>query len=283
MIADRDTNFVYFSELISTDSRFVSSCNKILNILDTCGIKYGFLPDTNDIWARDFMPIQISKNKFIEYKYDPNYLKPNRYKYSKSDPDKICDSIKIKTIKSDIILDGGNVIKSTDSVIMTDKILIENKATYVSAELIDKLKSIFEVNKIVLIPWDKSEIFGHADGMIRFIDDNVVLLNGYYKFYSKKFKEQLFGSLLQNNLTWKELNFDVENEDSRSWAYINYLQTKDIILIPKFGIDEDEQALEQFRKYFPAYHKKDRIKQVNINEIVNEGGALNCISWTINL
>lgn len=283
MINDKDTNLVYFSELLLTDLRYSGTCNQIVSILESFDIKYDFLPDTKDIWVRDFMPIQISDNKFIEYIYDPDYLKTNKYRNTRSFPDKICETINVKTIKTDIILDGGNIIKSADCIIMTDKIFLENKKSYTAEELLIKLKHVFEVDKIVIIPWDKSEIFGHADGMIRFIDYKTVLLNGYFRYYTKKFKHQLYDSLQQNGLIWKELNYNVAREDVRSWAYINYLQTKDIILIPKFGIDEDEQALSQFKKYFPAYNSRDRIKQVSMNEILKDGGALNCVSWSIKI
>ena len=48
-----------------------------------------------------------------------------------------------------------------------------------------------------------------------------------------------------------------------------------------FNIDEDEQALKQIKKYYPEYRINERIKQVNMIDIVKYGGALNCITWTI--
>jgi len=59
------------------------------------------------------------------------------------------------------------------------------------------------------------------------------------------------------------------------------LQTKDVILLPKFGIDEDEQALEQFKKQFKEYAANNKIIQLEIPEIVKNNGAFNCISWNI--
>ena len=75
----------------------------------------------------------------------------------------------------------------------------------------------------------------------------------------------------------------IVKEDKRNWSYINYLQTKDLILIPKYGIDEDEQALKQIKEYFPAYSNKNRVQQVVMSEIVEVGCALNCISWSIKI
>ena len=281
MIPDQDTNTVYFSGLLKT--KYPDTCMQITGILDSFHIPYRFLPFTKDIWARDFMPIQISEYKFLEYRYDPDYLQAKKYRDSKSYPDLICDNIGIKTNKTDLIIDGGNVIKSSNCVIMTDKVLEENKSIYKPADLIAKLKVVFEVEKIVLIPWDKeNDYFGHADGMIRFINNEKVLVQGYFDTYDESFKKKLYGSLEHNGLRWEKLNYDVAIEDERNWAYMNYLQTKDLILLPAFGIDEDIQALNQIQEYFPEYAKKDRIRQVDMTDIEKEGGgALNCISWTV--
>ena len=117
--------------------------------------------------------------------------------------------------------------------------------------------------------------------MVRFINENTVLINGYFDSYINDFKDKLFGELKDNEIVWKKLTFKVPKEDKRNWAYINYLQTKDLILLPKLGIDEDEQAFDQFKDLFPEYAYKDKIFQVNVGDILKKGGALNCISWTI--
>lgn len=76
MITDKETNTIYFSEKLET--YFPKTCNQIIEALKSKGIEPKFLPNTNDIWARDFMPIQVSENKFIEYRYDPDYLQAKK-------------------------------------------------------------------------------------------------------------------------------------------------------------------------------------------------------------
>jgi agmatine/peptidylarginine deiminase len=278
MISDNQTNKVYFSEILRTDSKFAATCNEITKILDSFEVRYAFLEKTKDIWARDYMPIQVSEDKFVEYRYDPDYLQGigKERRNIKTYPDIVCDDISIKTIKSDIILDGGNVIKSNNCLILTDKIVKENRFLCEKDELIKRLEGIFEVDHVLLIPWDKVSIYGHSDGMLRFIDKNTVLVHEIYE------SESLQKQLSVHGLKWKYLQFDVKlpNEDL-NWAYINFLQTKDLILLPKLNIEEDEQAFEQMKKYYPDYARNNRIAQVDMTEIVNEGGALNCISWTI--
>ncbi len=276
MIPDSDTNTIYFSDLLRTKPRYSEACTKITGMLDSFGIPYNFLPRTKDIWARDYMPIQISENKFMEYRYDPDYLQGD-WKSSrdlKTYPDLVCDAINIKTIKSEILLDGGNMVKSSNCIILTDKIVRENRYLCNKTELIKRLKDTFEVEKVVLIPWD-GEVFGHADGMLRFIDDSNILVNQEYKTEKK-----LIGELEYNGLHIEWLEFTVKKKDKMNWAYINFLQTKDLILVPKLNIEEDVQAFEQISRHYPSYAVKGRIAQVEMTKIVKEGGALNCATWT---
>jgi len=278
MISDNTTNFIFFSERIKTDIRFSDTANKIIKVLDDNKLQYDFLLNTNDIWARDYMPIQISENKFIEYRYDPDYLqgevKGNRN--LKTYPDIVCDSINLKTKKSNIILDGGNIVKSSNCIILTDKIVKENKHQYNKTELVKKLHETFEVDKVILIPWDKKEIFGHSDGVLRFIDENNVLVSEIYAS-----DNVLLRTLKQHGLNSEILKVKIRKQHKLNWAYINYLQTKDLILLPKFNIEEDFNAFEQIFQYYPEYARRKQIFQVEMLEIVKLGGALNCITWTI--
>ena len=283
MITDAQTNFVYFSELLKTNQKYAAFCGNLTAILDKHKIAYDFLPETNDIWCRDYMPIQVSGNKFIEYRYDPDYLQAKKWRSLKSYPDLICDRTAIKTQKNDVILDGGNVVKWEDKVILTDKIIEENKPKYNQNQLIEKLKELFEVNTIILIPWYKTDddFYGHADGMIRFIGENRVLVDGYYKSLNNDFSRKFYTVLKTNNLNPVELQFTVKNESDYNWGYLNFLQMKDLLIVPKFDIDEDDQALDQIREVFPQYASKGQIETLDCRDIIKDGGVLNCISWTI--
>lgn len=275
MISDDQTNTIYFSKLIKTDNRSKKTFDKIEKVLDSFGLESKFIPNTKDIWARDYMPIQINDSKYIEYRYDPDYLQGNwnGSRDLKTYPDIVCDSIKLQTEKSDIILDGGNIVKSSNCIILTDKIVKENRLTYSKTELIKKLHNTFQVDKVVLIPWDKLDQYGHTDGMIRFINSNTVLINHYYRNDTV-----MQYRLKQAGLRTEFIDFKVKRRDKRSWAYLNFLQTKDLILLPKFGIEEDEQAYEQIENFYSDY--KGKIAQVDMTDIVKFDGALNCITWT---
>lgn len=273
MISDKNTNKIYFSEKLKVD--YPKVCMSIESVLNSNNVSYEFLPKTKEIWARDYMPIQVSKGKFVEFRYDPDYLqgKYKGYRDLKTYPDIVCNELGIETIKSDIILDGGNVIKSDNCVILTDKIVVENKHSYKKDELLERLSELFDFAKIILIPWDKKEKYGHSDGVVRFIDNERVLVS---EIYEKD--EKLIRRLKDNGLKPEFLRVKIKRQNKFNWAYINFLQTKDLIIVPKFNTGEDKNALEAISRHYTGY----KIAQVEMNEIASMGGALNCISWSIN-
>lgn len=267
LLTDIDSNIVYFSEWIKD----LACYDAIIEKLTQHQIKYDLLQHTKDYWVRDFMPVQISDSEFIQYKYNPNYLQKNQYYIT--NPDRCCNELDISTTKINLILDGGNIVKCTDCIIMTDKVFRENNHLS-KIQLINLLEYSFRC-EVIFSPWDKYEKYGHTDGMVRFIEDKKVLLNNYINF-DKSLRNQII-NILQNKFEIIELEYNVPKLSPYSWAYINYLQVGRFILLPALDIPEDDQAYEQFSTTFSDY----RIEPVNVLEIVKLGGALNCISWNI--
>lgn len=278
MIPDHKTNKLYFSGTLKECCREIAtdvevSCNEF-------GYKVDYLDNTNDVWARDFMPIQITKDRFLQYDYDPDYLKPKSKRRYKTNPDDVLSKLDIKTIRTKIILDGGNVVKSEKAVILTDKIYKENEKRFSKSDLIKELYNVFEVEKVIIIPKDKYCKYGHADGMLRFIDKDTVLISGFYEKANDKFKKALLDPLEKANLNINWLRV-AENEKVRYLYYINFLQTKDFILVPEVDKKTDEIAVQEIAKHYRDYISTDRIRTINMDKTIKWGGALNCVSWNI--
>lgn len=270
MIHDNDTNLVYLSPWLK-DS-FPDFFNRFSALLDQNDISSILLPQTNDFWCRDYMPIQIDENYFVQYRYLPDYLlkKETDKKYI-TDPSKVCATLGYNCITTDIVLDGGNVVKIGNYIIMTEKIYTENN-NYNKKELIAKLEALFKT-EIVVLPWDKKEIYGHSDGIVKALDDNTVLMTNYCD-YDKKIAEEI-ERRLSEKFNIVNLQYHVAKPDKRNWCYINYLEVGNTIILPALGIEEDAQAFNQIKHLFPSKN----IQQILASEVVAKGGALNCITW----
>jgi agmatine/peptidylarginine deiminase len=60
-------------------------------------------------------------------------------------------------------------------VILTDKVVVENPSLS-KAKLLSELRELFEIETIIIIPRDPLDFTGHADGMVRFVDEDTVLI-----------------------------------------------------------------------------------------------------------
>lgn len=276
MITDFETNKVYFSGLLESNKSHYKEAKAIFAMLDKFGVEYDFLPNTKDIWARDYMPIQLNEELFLEYQYDPDYLQNDDLdkRNTKTIPRFAFEKLNLNTKLTDLLIDGGNLIKSANTIILTDKVVTENNYWYAEKDLFDKLKNDFLVDNVILIPYEEFDIYGHADGMLRFIDHNTVLVDQNYKHDFK-----LIEVFEKNNLDYKFLELTNTDYHENSWAYINFLQTKDIILLPKINEYEDKQIFKQIEKLYPAY--EDKITFVDCNYFLRMEGGLNCLSWTV--
>ncbi len=270
---------LYFSQLLNSNKIFRAVFNQITQNLQQHNIEFKLLPKTKDIWARDYMPLQVDKDTFVEYVYKPDYLDDQK-QYITNTAD-VCKLIGVKTTSTKLILDGGNIVRHQNKAIVTDKIFKENKFQFTQQEVIVELKNILKLEEIYIIPWDKKEPYGHADGMVRFVDDKTILTHGFYRNYDPDFQEKFYNAL--QDFTLIELDFNVKNPNEElNWGYINFLQTPEIILVPVFSIEEDAQAIAQISNAFPKYAEKNRIKTIEMKSFVKKGGgALNCISWEI--
>lgn len=272
MITNLDTNKVYLAKGMTSEN-YVDATGSLLGTLHNFGIHWNFLPLTTSplhIWTRDYMPVQVSKRKFVRFNYCPDYLKD--YPEYKPDTSAILSALGIQVMDSDIIIDGGNVISCGDKVIMTDKIFRENP-DYAHDGLIDMLSQLLEA-EIVLISEDYYDEYGHADGMVRYMGEGRVLLNNYCDF-DKALRKRLLAAL-SPHFDIAELHYGTYTD--MSWAYINFLHVGKYIFIPMIGDKLGEIAFRQIADAFPQcechpiYHYEN---------IVREGGALNCSTWNI--
>ncbi len=279
MVIDRETDFVYFSKLMASDTRYKDAYTKVCTVLEKHQIRHGLLEGTRDIWCRDYMPIQKSDDEFIQFRYEPSYLAGDLY--LQTDPKVALELNHIQAKYSRINLDGGNVVRWKDRVIVTDRIFSENPSYNKPSKLVSDLEKLLEA-EVIVIPQIKSDMTGHADGLVRFYDRNTLIGNCQEKEYGY-WKKGMQNVLRAYGLDYIDLPFfDYKvkgNPESAIGCYMNYLEVGDAILMPIFEVDgnKDEEAFKLLNEVF-----SDRIvDSVNINEVGINGGLLNCISWSV--
>lgn len=188
MLHDSQTDLVFIPMAIR--HHFPRFYKSLIAAFREARIKCWELPYTSEktrLWVRDYMPITVDgKGDIAQFRYDPDYLRAPRYYRYKPDMVPIWDDLEMTPFRyEDIILDGGNVLTDkSGNVYMTDKIFLENP-NYPRNLLIANLKKALNARSIKIVHWNKSDIYGHVDGMMAIADD---------------------GSLI-TDLSWEYLNF----------------------------------------------------------------------------
>ena len=308
-ITDEKTNLVCYSSLLPKDSsgltpEFRESLYGALQE-SVKAMKHYDLLNTKDIWTRDYMPVQLTSNLFLNYTYSPDYLRDQKKYITNWMKHKVhtrqIKKFDLEFVTIPLVLDGGNVIKAIDkfgkpTIIMCNKVLKENNLS--KKELTEWWDEFFDGQiHLILIDWEGKNVnpIGHADGMVRYISEGKVLIANYCDFddeerLTKPLKEFFeierlhFGDIegIKGNAMWSL-------KKSESWGYINFLQVGNHIILPSLGWkDLDIAAEQQIKKvYGPSFEIEsincdmtDILKDPDDKD-ANSGGGLNCLTWTL--
>lgn len=275
MIPDWETNHLLLSDRLENEfPALVASLRSVMT-----GLTIDIIPGTSDIWCRDYMPIQINGDRFCQFRYTPDYLR--EYQHLITPPDRCRLPFMQDYRQEPIVLDGGNVLASRTRVILTEKIYKENPSIERS-RLRSRLEDIFQA-ECIFIPKEPYDTVGHSDGVVRFIAKDRVLVNDYSGV------DPGYGTRLRSLLEKKGLEIEAlprfEEKGRRHPGdlasavgnYINFLRVGDVVLLPAYNRPEDEVALQKVQKVLPDA----KVLQLPCRGLAEEGGVLNCVSWTI--
>lgn len=225
------------------------------------------------------MPIQMNQNRFLQFGYEPSYLKNDRRFQSK--PKDFLKHLDIQVKQSSINLDGGNLINWRNKVMISYRIFDEHPEYSSKTKLIDDLQNLLET-EVIVISQINSDFTGHKDGMIHFVDENTILGNDRSQEY-KYWQERVNKVLKDHKLEYIDILFfqykDKKHPNNAIGCYVNYLEAQDLIVFPIFEMrdKEDEKVVKLFQQILT-----DRtIETINYNDIGLEGELLNCATWTI--
>ena len=255
------------------------AADRLFAALDLFNIKYKLLNNTKDIWMRDYMPVKTRSGRFVSFRYDPSYLNENHELKTDFKSDILPQLNMPDLVFSNISLDGGNVVfsPSKEKVIISDRVFSENPDRS-EVDLICELERLLEA-KVIIIPSLKSDMTGHADGMVRFLDEKTVLGNRtpFKNGHETKIKKALQkeGIEVIDFPYFETDNISPDGVPSAEGCYLNYLETEKVIFIPVFKANR-----EMNREAIPLLRRLTgkRIVPVCIDEIALHGGLLNCIS-----
>lgn len=289
-------NTIFFSRKLK--DQYPHIAREIEHSLMENGIKANWLDHTNDIWARDYMPLQLNENDFVHYNYYPDYLMGSlEDRASITNPIRLEQQLLIArgkmVLNLPLIMDGGNAVFTDRHIVMTQKVLFENKLSKLNNE-----KTIVELIykhtglEPLFILWDapkwnrekKVEKYGHADWLVRYLggSSNMVIV-AVNEEITMKVSESAIDKLTEAGC-YDVRRFKLEHPTSNSWAYLNYVQINNVILMPTVAEeDNDKEAEEKLAQLFRESGQNVKIVPIDCQDLIKAGGALHCISWNIHI
>lgn len=278
MINDKQTNKLYLSDKLA--SFYPKFYYHFTEALLEHEINFEFLKGTKDVWCRDFMPIQLDEKRFVQFIYDPWYLKKASQKKYKTNPTELYEQLGIEVKQVDLVLDGGNRIHYNNLAIVTERVFEENPdlgKNDVRKILIDTL----ELEKLIIIPCmsKDDDMTGHADGYLRLINEEMAFFQRLPVEF-KSLQKRIIIEMAKAEIACcyvPEPSMNIEDGMDASGCFVNYLEIGDNLFIPYFNKEEDLKTL----KIIAGLHRGKYWSGVDCTGIAKQGGLLNCVSWNI--
>jgi agmatine/peptidylarginine deiminase len=247
--------------------------------------------ETNDTWARDCSTLCIEESNTVKLLDFTFTGWGGKFEASKDDAMssaiKRCYDKELKKI--DLILEGGAIESNGVDTILTTSECVLNKnrnASLKKEQMTKKLQEEFGMSRILYL--NNGYLAGddtdsHVDTLARFIDKNSIM---YVKCTDESDEHFDALKLMENELMAfsKEYGYRLialpmsdacyfEGERLPA-TYANFLFVNGAVLVPTYGVKQDEEALEIFRGTFPD---KDIIG-INCFSLIKQHGSLHCVT-----
>jgi agmatine/peptidylarginine deiminase len=247
--------------------------------------------ETNDTWARDSSALCVEENgevKLLDFiftgwggKFDAHLDNEmsraiaNRYS---------------ATMESyNFILEGGGVESNGNGIVLTTSECVLNKNrnhTLDSIEITQKLSAYLGATEILYLNHGYlagDDTDSHIDTLARFCDEKTIM---YVKCNDESDEHYKELKLMEEELQELEISHgfklvalpmtdEMIYDDERLPAtYANFLIVNGAVIVPIYGLSQDEEVLEIFRKTFVGRE----IVGVDCSVLVRQHGSLHCVT-----
>ncbi len=278
-----------FNDIIAYDITFANSVAGKDNIIiladeDTLPYFEGQVPedvllqaDVYDIWIRDFSPLfPANPTKFV---FAPDYLRKRISKEIDDSFRAFTQAAELNYPANDLVIDGGNFVHNgLDKAVFTERVFSDNPGM-APQEIETALKEALGLDEIAFIPEEAGDTTGHSDGMLMWVSEDKLLVNGY----DEPFRAQVLTALEKafSGVSIIEIPSDYKpgiwkGFVSACGVHVNALVTQDYLYVPVFGGERDDEIVDLI-----AAHTDKEIITVDASAVCFMGGSVRCLSWQV--
>lgn len=253
---------------------------------------------TNDTWARDHGPITLLNGHQIKAL---NYTFNGWGNKFEAGLDNQINSAIFKQLNIQfnqdipLVLEGGAIESDGQGVLMvtSECLLNPNRNPSLTKQTIEtQLLNQLGLKKMLWLEHGAlagDDTDAHIDTLARFAPDNQIIFQGctepndpHYlplnamKKQLKEFKNSNGQNYQLVELPWPEPQFNAEGEQLPA-TYANFLIINQAVLLPVYGVKQDEMALTVMQSAF----KNHQIIPINCRALIEQFGSLHCISMQL--
>jgi len=247
--------------------------------------------ETDDTWARDCSALCIEEDseiKLLDFIFNAWGDKFEAYKDNAMN-EAISKHYSKELRHVDFVLEGGAVESNGDGIVLTTSTcqLNPNRNPKLNPiEITKKLNDYLGVTEVLYLEHGYlagDDTDSHIDTLARFIDEKNIMYvacgNKDDEHYQelKLMEKELKEIAKKHSLKLIPLPFPhaIYYEEERLPAtYANFLFVDGAVLVPTYGVKEDEEALNIFRQTF-----QDRdIVAINCSTLIKQHGSLHCVT-----
>ena len=291
---DAERTFINIINTIIKYQKCLVVCADIEDVkskLDTHKNLYFVEYESDDCWARDSSCLSIQDGKRVKLLDFTFNGWGNKFDAKKDNAmtQTIQDAYKTKSSKIDFVLEGGALESNgIDTILTTSKCMLNKNRnpTMDAIQITQELHKHFGATKILYLNYGYlagDDTDSHIDTLARFINKDTIM---YIKCEDTKDEHYLELEMMEKELDIfaQEHNFTLIplpmtdaiyfEEERLPATYANFLFVNGAVLVPIYGVKQDEIALRIFREIF----KDKDVIGIDSSTLIKQHGSLHCVT-----
>lgn len=252
--------------------------------------------DSDDTWSRDFGGITVEidgVSTILNFKYN---AWGKKFAYKKDDL--ITMQLKHKGLLKDykhksvkMVLEGGSIESDGEGIILTttECLMEKNRNPKLSQKMIEqKLIENLGAKKVLWLnsgALEGDDTNSHIDTIARIISEDTIMYqicddendSNYVQLKLMETELNKFTNLKgkkYNLIGLPHIKAKYDGEEKLPATYANFLIINGAVLVPTYQDENDEKAIEIFKKAFP---KRDIIG-IDCSTLIRQHGSLHCVT-----
>jgi agmatine deiminase len=248
-------------------------------------VRFSVLP-TDDIWVRDYGPIVGLDEQGVPVAVNAHFDPLPSYPQARDNamPARWAAQHVIPLRSLDLHIEGGNLLSDgAGTLIVSEQIFYSNP--YLRRDrLLRVLHEVFAFDKLIVTPRLAYEETGHVDLLVKLVDANTVLIPRSPGILNRA-NLRSAANLFRRESNARDNRYRVIDLPGLSpylnwgvypiWrSYANALSVNGRVLVPTYGVPEDDEALAAYQRAMPT----SEIISIDSRASIHGGGAVHCLT-----